>query len=291
MRSVITPEIASNLHLVGDRWTLLILRDLFAGRSRFEALQTFTGAGRATLTRRLNSLIEAQVIEKAPYGKGRFEYRLMEKGRALYPAALCAWQWERQFAPPQAALPAGLVHEACGAPLTPCVVCRHCQETLKRSDLALDPGTTFQSQVLQMKTVNNQRRRRVTGMGEDAGLTHIAEIVGDRWTILILVAMYFGVAKFDELNQLLGIATNILGERLNLLHASGVVFKEPYQTNPIRYRYLPSERGEALFGFVMVVWQWARDWAEGGENALMHRCGKPLEVAVICGNCASILDQ
>ena len=110
-------------------------------------------------------------------------------------------------------------------------------------------------------------------------------------SVLILVAMFFGMAKFDEFLQLLGIATNILGERLSLLVQYQVVTKQAYQNNPVRYRYLLTERGEDLYGFVMAVWQWAKTWTDVGEseNGLVHNCGKPLVVDVSCGACSSSL--
>jgi DNA-binding HxlR family transcriptional regulator len=292
MRAVITPAIASNLHLVGDRWSLLILRDLFAGRNRFEALQTHTGAGRATLTRRLNSLMEGELVDRVPYSEGRFEYHLTRKGQGLYAAAMCAWAWEQQFAPTaDGGLPGSLIHESCGAPLNPQVICRACEAPLTRAEIRLDPGTNFQEQVLSIQAENGSRRRRNSGPGDDDNMTNIASLVGDRWSILILVAMFFGVARFDEFHRLLGIATNILGARLNRLMEAGVLRKEPYQQNPVRYRYLLSESGEALFGFVMAVWQWAKVWTPEGEaaNALAHECGAALVVDVVCASCENSL--
>ncbi len=296
---MITPGIAENLHLVGDRWTLLILRDLFVGRHRFDQLQAYTGAGRATLTRRLNSLVAADLVVKVPYGKSRSEYQLAEKGRALYPAALCAWAWEHQFAEVGEELPQMLVHESCGAELAPKVCCERCGQTLERNDVSLGPDTSLQQQLLHLSDANkntnaNRRRRRATP-GDDESMTHITEIVGDRWSILILVAMFFGVAKYDDMLQLLGIATNILGERLNQLLAGKVIEKVPYQKNPVRYRYLLTKRGEALYGFVMTIWQWARDYdrehagAADPVDILTHRCGKSLLVTVQCGACGDAL--
>lgn len=287
MHAVITPDIAANLHLVGDRWTLLILRDLFLGRHRFDSLQAHTGAGRATLSRRLTSLIEAELVKKIPYGKGRFEYHLTTKSRGLYPAALCAWSWEQRFAEAAAELPEVLLHDACGKPMRPKAVCHHCQQPIKREDVKLVEGSTFQQQVAQMGSANAQRRRQITRPGEDHSMTQIAEIVGDRWSILVLVAMFFGVSKYDDFLRLLGIATNILGERLNLLQRGEIINKLPYQHNPVRYQYLLTERGEALFAFVIVVWQWARSWAGdmSESDVLVHSCGHGLSVDVVCSEC------
>ena len=292
MRAVITPEIAENLHQVGDRWTLLILRDLFLGRHRFEALKTKTGAGRATLTRRLQSLIAADIVRKSPYSAGRHEYLLTSKGTDLYPAAMLAWQWEIKHLPIiEGDLPPKLVHSDCGNPFEPVATCGSCGESLKRGSVSLMPETlSFDTQVLAAQS-EKQRRKRQFSTGEDESMVRIADLVGDRWSILILVAMFFGLSKYDEFLSFLGIATNVLGQRLNQLVSARVVRKEPYQSNPVRYRYLLSDRGEDLYGFIMAVWQWAKVWTKEGEsaNGLLHSCGEPLVVDVNCSVCQKSL--
>ena len=149
MKAVITPEIAENLHQVGDRWTLLILRDLFLGRNRFETLKAKTGAGRATLTRRLQSLIAADIVGKSLYSAGRYEYHLTTKGRDLFPAAMLAWQWEIKHLPIiEGELPPSLVHSDCGNPFEPIATCEACNQPLLRGSVALMPDTlSFDRQV------------------------------------------------------------------------------------------------------------------------------------------------
>jgi DNA-binding HxlR family transcriptional regulator len=292
MKAVITPEIAENLHQVGDRWTLLILRDLFLGRNRFETLKAKTGAGRATLTRRLQSLIAADIVGKSLYSAGRYEYLLTTKGRDLFPAAMLAWQWEIKHLPIiEGELPPSLVHSDCGNPFEPIATCEACNQPLLRGSVALMPDTlSFDRQVLAAQS-EKQRRKRQFSAGEDESMVRIADLVGDRWSILILVAMFFGLSKYDEFLGFLGIATNVLGQRLNQLVSARVVRKEPYQNNPVRYRYLLSERGEDLYGFIMAVWQWAKCWTPQGEaaNGLLHSCGEPLVVGVNCSACQKSL--
>ena len=84
---------------IGDRWSFLILRDAFLGVRRFEDFRRLSGAPRATLTSRLGALVDAGILYRAPYGRSpeRLEYRLTEKGLALYPVALCLWAWETRW--------------------------------------------------------------------------------------------------------------------------------------------------------------------------------------------------
>ncbi len=92
-------SIARTLDVVGEWWTLLILRDAFRGTRRFDDFQASLGLARSVLTARLSKLTEHGVLERRAYSEHppRYEYRLTEKGRALFPviAALIAWgdQW------------------------------------------------------------------------------------------------------------------------------------------------------------------------------------------------------
>ena len=198
MKAVITSEIAQNLHQVGDRWNLLILRDLFLGRNRFDQLQSHTGAGRATLSRRLQSLLDAEIIRKSPYSAGRHEYLLSDKGRDLFPAAMLAWRWEVTYLPLLAGeLPPDLLHQGCGQPLRPRVACAACEVELVRSEVTLAAGARdFDQQVLTAQVANKQRRKRQAAGGRDESMARIAELVGDR--IGVIDEVVFAQTVGDE---------------------------------------------------------------------------------------------
>src|SRR5215831_18369237 len=90
-----TCAIAAALSVVGDRWTLLILRDAFLGVRRFEDFRSRLGTTRHRLADRLRKLVEHGVLERVPYDERppRFEYRLTEKGRDLYPVVVSLTRW------------------------------------------------------------------------------------------------------------------------------------------------------------------------------------------------------
>lgn len=93
--------VARTLNLVGDRWTLLILRDCFLGYSKFEAFAENTGATRHILSSRLKRLTEAGILERKLYcdRPKRYEYVLTEKGREFGPALLAFRDWGRKHLP------------------------------------------------------------------------------------------------------------------------------------------------------------------------------------------------
>ncbi|WP_372865091.1 winged helix-turn-helix transcriptional regulator [Spongiibacter sp.] len=291
---IVNSSIARGLDVVGDRWSLLILRDAFLGRRRFEEFRRYTGASRATLSRRLNALVDEGVLYKQAYGEGatRFEYRLSDKGVALFPVSLLAWQWELEWGGSEyrEALPYTLIHQRCGQALKPSAVCGHCQQEIALGELDL-PETALdsQSQLAEIKSLSRQRRVRASQFRGDEDLTMagISDLIGDRWTLLILICAFFGARRYDGFLRQLGIASNILTARLNLLSEVGVFERYHYQDKPPRSEYRLSAKGLSLYPIIIALRQWAVDWRPAGEvMTLRHkRCGKPLVLEVQCGSC------
>jgi DNA-binding HxlR family transcriptional regulator len=92
-------SIARTLEIVGDRWTLLVIRDVVLGNHRFDQLLTSLGVASNVLTDRLNRLVAEGILERVPYSErpDRFEYRLTEKGRELGPPLLALMQWGDRY--------------------------------------------------------------------------------------------------------------------------------------------------------------------------------------------------
>jgi DNA-binding HxlR family transcriptional regulator len=134
-------SIQATLDLVGDRWTLLILRDIFRGVHRFSQIRDDLGIARNLLTDRLASLVEHDILAKVPYQDRpvRHEYRLTPKGLDLSPAlvALMGWgdRWAADGQPPTL-----LVHDACRTPLEQVLLCPACDETVRPTHIRSRPG-------------------------------------------------------------------------------------------------------------------------------------------------------
>ena len=114
-------------------------------------------------------------------------------------------------------------------------------------------------------------------------------VVGEPWTPLILRDITFGLTRFDELQRDLGVATNVLTDRLNTLVARGLVSREPYQTRPLRHRYQLTEAGAELLPVLLALLAWGDKWAGDGHGApvtIVHRdCGQPTEGLLVCSVC------
>lgn len=133
---------ARTLDIVGEWWTLLILRDLFLGNHRFNGLQKNLGISKKVLADRLETLLTEGIISLESYGEGgkRFEYRLTLKGQELGPVllSLMAWgdKWIFNKKPP-----VELTHTTCGQPTTVETVCSSCGKPINFPNLEGRPGT------------------------------------------------------------------------------------------------------------------------------------------------------
>ncbi|MBY6190934.1 helix-turn-helix transcriptional regulator [Microbulbifer agarilyticus] len=287
---LINRAIAGGLDVIGDRWSLLILRDAFLGRRRFEEIRAHTGASRATLTRRLAALVDADVLYRKAYGTGsRVEYRLTATGQELFGASLLAWQWESRWAHGEQ-LPARLRHSVCGSPLHPRAQCRACAEEVTLDSVDWDlPAAGLEPQFEELRSIGGQRRVRAEqATGSDRDLATVSNLIGDRWTLLILIAAFFGVRRYDDYARHLSIASNILTQRLRFLVEAEVLERISYQQNPPRYEYRLAPRGRDLYPLVMVMRQWAEQRLPPDQRplALRHKgCGQPLVIDVVCGEC------
>jgi DNA-binding HxlR family transcriptional regulator len=135
-------SVAGALQLVGERWSLLILRESFLGVKRFDQLQRNLGIARNILADRLQRLVGAGILERRRYQERpeRFEYRLTEKGLDLYPALVALMEWGDRYLAGASGAPVVLEHKACGAETRPQFVCSECGEPLGARDVRAKVG-------------------------------------------------------------------------------------------------------------------------------------------------------
>jgi DNA-binding HxlR family transcriptional regulator len=124
-------SVAQCLEVVGEWWSLLILRDAFLGVTRFDHFEARLGIARNILTRRLIRLVDNGVLKRVPYDDHppRSEYRLTPKGRDLWHVMTALRQWGDRWAAPRGA-PLKIKHTGCGRVVEVVPVCSHCGERL-----------------------------------------------------------------------------------------------------------------------------------------------------------------
>ena len=134
-------SVAQCLEVVGEWWSLLIVRDSFLGVRRFDDFQARLGISRNILQQRLSHLVDSGVLERVPYQDKppRSEYRLTEKGRDLWPVVTAMRQWGDRWAAP-AGPPMQMRHKGCGHVVEAVEVCSACGEPLDARAVTAEPG-------------------------------------------------------------------------------------------------------------------------------------------------------
>jgi DNA-binding HxlR family transcriptional regulator len=137
-------SIARSLEVIGERWTLLILRDAILGLTRFEEFQESLGIASNVLTSRLKLLSDEQVLERVadPERPGRPKYVLTAKGAELGPALVLLMKWGDRHYPTPGGPPRLTLHRGCGGNVGPDFLCERCGEPITPGglDLPLGPG-------------------------------------------------------------------------------------------------------------------------------------------------------
>lgn len=131
-------SVARTLSVVGDRWTLLVLRDCFRGVRRFDEFLSSLGVSPHLLSTRLAKLVANGVLERTPYRERpvRHEYRLTRKGIDLYPVIVGLLRWGDRWMPDAKGPPVELVHRGCGRRIHPELACPECGELLDPRDVS-----------------------------------------------------------------------------------------------------------------------------------------------------------
>jgi DNA-binding HxlR family transcriptional regulator len=126
-------SVARTLSVVGDRWTLLVLRDCFLRVRRFDDFLESLGVSPHLLSTRLAKLVEHGILERRPYQERpvRYEYRLTEKGLDLYPVVVSLVRWGDRWMADPAGPPVTLIHQPCGQATAPELTCSACGEALE----------------------------------------------------------------------------------------------------------------------------------------------------------------
>jgi len=135
-------SIAGALAVVGERWSLLIVRDVMLGMRRFDEIQADLGIARNVLQTRLSRLTEQGVLERRLYQERppRYEYRLTEKGLDLWPTVVSLMQWGDAHVTADGARPTVLEHRGCGGAVDEHRICIRCGARLSIRDVRAVPG-------------------------------------------------------------------------------------------------------------------------------------------------------
>jgi DNA-binding HxlR family transcriptional regulator len=281
-----TSTLSHGLRQVGDRWTVRILMAAFLGVRRFDAFQARLGIPRPTLSERLKALVGLGMLRTQPYGTRpqRLEYRLAPRGLGMYDAVLMIWDWEMRHGDGAAALPARLIHTACGQSFRPVLSCGACGAEAGIADLTmrLRPNPR-----LPPATTAGLRTPRVP-LGREPSLG----LRLDRWALMIVTAVTLGCRHFDQLAQVLGIGPSVLAGRLAGMVDQGLLRVTPDRDDARRRVYVLTPASRALFPYLTTFATWASEslLSEPSAIAPLHRaCGAPFVARAACSCCGGRL--
>ncbi len=135
-------SIARAIAILGDRWTFLILRESFFGVRRYGKLARTLGLSRNILSDRLKRLTAHGILERRRYRQDpdRYEYALTQCGKDLYPAIVALLRWGDEYLAGPEGPPLVLHHTTCGHDAAPVLVCGHCTQPIRATDIQPQPG-------------------------------------------------------------------------------------------------------------------------------------------------------
>ena len=276
------------LHILGDRWIAAIILDAFLGIRRFDEWQARLGIPRHTLTQKLDAMVEWDLLKRQPYQQRplRLAYHLTQKGLELYPQVLMMWAWERRWGTRQLALPRRLTHQVCGHSFLPELACTACGEKTGLSDL------TFSLRINEALLAQPKQRSRNARLTPEESTQMGLGLRVDRWTILIIAALFLGCHHFNQLSHVLGIGSSVLSRRLIDMVESGLLLCQDDLIDSRRrvYRLTPASRD--LFGYILCLSSWTGKHHLQEPSSIMpthKKCGEPFVPQVVCSACKQAL--
>lgn len=129
----------------------------------------------------------------------------------------------------------------------------------------------------------------------NCSIARTLELVGDRWTLLVVRnVLVAGMTRFEQFQQSLGVAPNVLTDRLTRLTNAGVLCQRQYRDRPARFEYLPTEKGRALWPVLAAMVTWGDQYyaPSGPPSRLLHdQCGGQLAAELVCTTCSTTVSS
>lgn len=264
------------LNLLGDQWTILILRELFIGHSRYSEIQAAIGAAHATLSRRLSHLVDAGIVDKQHSQR----YLLSRQGKDLLSFILAMRHWQLQWQEaPQLVRP--LLHLNCNAQAQYPLVCSHCQQVVRWQDVERSNGKGAG-----LEAAPPQRHLRRGKSSNSEGFFEVPAICKDQRAAQVLNACFQGHLHFQQLQAHVQLPPQVIATRLTLLceldflQAAGSKRRDGYTL---------TERAYSFYPVLMALGEWAAQYLAneaGPPEVLRHKCcGALLKTTPQCSNC------
>lgn len=282
------------LEVLGDVPTLLILEAIWLGDNRFESIRNRTCLSKPLLSERLKSLVANGIIRRQSYSErpARFEFVLEPKGQTLFPVTMMLLRWEKTWSSRRDTLGIDLIHQPCGHKTTPVPMCVHCGQAVQAGEIGWQEGPGLGW--MEPSYTRRRAQRNRTAIAETVTLfTDAAELLGDRWSSLVMRSAFTGLHKFDEMLADSAMASNILSDRLGWLVERGFLKARVYQTKPDRFAYYPTRKALDYLPILLMLQEWGDRYyaSDAGPPVILHHktCGTPLTLIAGCDECGEEL--
>lgn len=294
-----TSAAQQTIAVVGDVWTLRILRTIFRHKRRYGDFVAEFGVSRAVLTDRLAKLVGHGVLVRHVVDGGHPEYRLTDSGMDLWPLFLAMWLWETDWGTardPDTWAPdvprSQVLHTGCQHAMRPQLRCVGCQQEVLPFDTEPVPAAGATASADATSASSGFRRARKDAAVPGAAGQKLVRVVGDRWNSAVVAAAFSGVRQFSGFEQALGIGPAQLSERLAELQQIGI----------LRLRSIPGARpeyrltraGAALFPMILEMLRWGSTWLwlRPTPFTVRHKpCGQTLVARWHCSHCQQELQR
>ncbi len=283
-------SVRDTVEIVLDSWSFLIIREAFFGVRRFDLFQERLGIPRQTLSNRLAALLDNNIFVTGRHSReSGNQYFLTERGKDLFPTMLSLMEFGDKWLTGGEPPPLQMIHASCGEKCHPETVCSECMKPVSARDVHFRDGSGA--------GFSHVERRSKTRRSSDPDLlqrirpcsvARSLAIIGDRWSFLVLREAWFGVRRYDEMREKLGIASNVLADRLARLVEARVLKKETYGNFGNRFEYRFTEMGHDLYKPMIVMMAWGDHWLRNDQAPLRlrHRlCGQDFVPKVVCSHC------
>jgi DNA-binding HxlR family transcriptional regulator len=287
--AVLDCSVFAAVETIGDAWSWLLLSQaIIDGTSRFDDFHRQLGIARSTLSARLRSLCDNGLMRRQ-HG----EYRLTEMGQDFFGCVMTSIAWTTRWRENDMDI-VGISHAGCADRIVGELRCAHCSEVVRARDVSFDrrPGAAA-------ALFRGQQRRRAPDVallarGRPSPVAATLHVTGDRWSALLIRELFYGSHRFDEFQQNLNIATNILTQRLRRLLDIGIVARTTYQHRPTRHEYHLTAKGLDLYPVPLSMLAWGDRWLFGGHPPvrLTHECcGRRLNPVLTCSVCTKSISR
>ena len=274
---------------IGDAWSWMVLSEAIVnGISRFDGFQRRLGIARSTLSARLTRLCANGLMER--HGQ---EYRLTDMGDDFLGCVMTAMAWGERWGNDDDGKPRlRASHRGCANRIHGELRCGQCRELVHARDVSFDrqPRPMAELPLQRQRTPDVELLQRVC----PSPVAGTLQVTGDRWSALLIRESFYGSTRFDEFQQRLSIATNILTQRLRRLVDLGILTRTAYQQRPARHEYRLTEKGLDLYPVPLSMLSWGDRWVFAGRPPvrLTHeKCHRLLTPILTCSACAEPISR